>query len=257
MSFADPFRLDGRVALLTGAARGIGLAIGRAFARAGAVVVLQDIEPDIASAEVSRIVESGGRAFALGGDITSQADVASLIPRTIEMAGALHILVNNAAIQDRRDFFEWTPEQTARILNANLLSMLTLCQRAVPEMKRGGYGRIINLGSIQGRRGVAEMLPYSMSKAATHNLTTGLAGRVARDGITVNTISPGWFNTHRNREDFVDLEKARENSKRWVPLGRFGEPEDCAGAALLLASPAGSYITGQNFYIDGGAAMGA
>lgn len=257
MSFAEPFRLDGRVALLTGAGRGIGLAIGRAFARAGATVVLQDIEPDIAQAEASRIVEAGGKAFSLGGDISSQADVESLVPRTLELAGALHILVNNAAIQDNRDFFAWTPEQAARILNANLLSILTLCQKAIPEMKRAGYGRIINLGSVQGRRGVAEMLPYSMSKAATHNLTTGLAGRAARDGITVNTISPGWFNTHRNRHDFVDLEKARENSKRWIPLGRFGEPEDCAGAALLLASPAGSYITGQNLYVDGGAAMGA
>jgi NAD(P)-dependent dehydrogenase (short-subunit alcohol dehydrogenase family) len=257
MSFPEAFRLDGRVALLTGSGRGIGLAIGRLFARAGATVVLQDIENEVASAEASRIVDAGGRALAVGGDITSMTDVQSLVPKALELAGSLHILVNNAAIQDRRDFFEWTPEQTSRILNANLLSMLTLCQKAVPEMKRSGYGRIINLGSVQGRRGVAEMIPYSMSKAATHNFTTGLAGRVARDGITVNTISPGWFNTHRNRDDFVDLDKARENSKRWVPLGRFGEPEDCAGIALLLASPAGSYITGQNFYVDGGAAMGA
>ena len=257
MAFADEFRLDGRVALLTGAGRGIGLAIGRAFARAGAVVVLQDIEIDVASAEVSRIVDAGGRAFALGGDIALQADVESLVPRTVELAGGLSILVNNAAIQDRRDFFDWTHDQAARILNANLLSKMTLCQRAVPEMKRSGYGRIINLGSVQGRRGVAEMLPYSMSKAATHNLTTALAGRFARDGITINTISPGWFNTHRNRDDFIDLDKARENSKRWIPLGRFGEPDDCAGVALMLASPAASYVTGQNLYVDGGAAMGA
>jgi NAD(P)-dependent dehydrogenase (short-subunit alcohol dehydrogenase family) len=248
MSMPPDFRLDGKVALVTGAGRGIGLGIAEALAGVGCAVAIQDIELDVAR---NAAAEIGGRAVALGGDMGDLAVVEGLVPETVKRFGGLQILVNNAAVQSERPWPEMSPAEVERIWRVNGVAVLRLCQLAVPEMRRGSYGRIINVGSIQQRKGTPTMLPYSMSKAALENLTTGLARDLAGEGITVNLIAPGYFDTYRNREE-MDTPEKRSRAGRFVPMGRVGTPEDCAGVAVLLASPAGSYITGQSIFVDGG-----
>lgn len=250
-SLMNQFRLEGRVALVTGSGRGIGLAIGRAFAEAGAKVALQDIDQDVALAEAKRLVDAGHTAIALGGDATRLEDADAWFRDTTAQLGPIDILVNNAAIQSSRHLEEWTGEQVEMILRANVTAPWRLCQLVVPHMRQQQWGRILNIGSIQGIRGYLGMGPYSASKAALHNLTNTFARAMGKDGITVNCIAPGFFNTHRNK---AHIEKQFGESKRadFLPLKRIGEPEDCAGAALLLCSDAGGYITGVVLHVDGG-----
>ena len=245
------FSLEGKVALVTGAGRGIGLAMAEAFAGAGCAVAIQDIEREVAEDSVSRLRGAGARAVALGGDVTEHAFAEAAVTQTVEALGGLHILVNNAAIQSYQPWEQLPPEVIERQYRANVVTPLLLCQRAAPIFRAQRWGRIINIGSIQQLHGTPGMLAYSMSKAALWNMTTGLAQALGKDGITVNVIAPGYFDTHRNREQFK-TDADRERAGKHMPLGRIGYPEDCAGAALLLASDAGAYITGQSLHVDGG-----
>ncbi len=246
--------LIGRVALITGAARGIGLAMAQAFAAAGCAVAIQDIDFAAADLEVSRLKEKGQRALALGGDISDTSIVDSLIDQTVRSLGGLHIVVNNASIQFKKRWTELTVEDVDKILHANVVVPMLLSQRAAAIFKAQRWGRIINIGSIQQMEGNPVMLPYSMSKAALVNQTTALAKDLGHDGITVNLIAPGYFDTLRNVPNFKDEEdKARVTAG--YPVPRLGRPEDCAGMALVLASDAGAYITGQSIHIDGGIAL--
>jgi 2-deoxy-D-gluconate 3-dehydrogenase len=243
--------LQGRIALITGAGRGIGLGIAQALASAGAAVAIQDIDLDVAKAEVDKLSANGIRAIALGGDIRDTQKATNWIDRTIEQLGGLHILVNNAAIQSQQPWLEVKLELMEEQFRANLFTPIVLCQRAVPIFRQQKFGRIINVSSIQQRHGNVGMLPYSLSKAALGTLTTALVRDTVKDGITINTIAPGFFRTLRNKSSFETEEKAKR-ADNWVPVGRAGEPEDCAGIALLLCSEAGSYITGQTIFVDGG-----
>jgi len=246
------FNLAGRVALLTGAGRGIGLGMAQALAAHGAAVAIQDIEPAVARAEADRVNAAGGRAIALGGDMGDLAVVEGLVPQVVEQLGGLHVLVNNAAIQRNEHWLDVAPADAERQWRVNLTAVLVLCQRAAPIFKAQRWGRIINLSSIQARRPNPTMLPYSMSKAGIEHITTALARDLAADNVTVNAIAPGWVDTWRNRGD---LDWARDNPdafKKAVPLGRIGQPTDFGGVAVLLCSAAGDYITGQTIGIDGG-----
>ena len=243
--------MQGRVALITGAGRGIGQGIARGLASQGCAVAIQDIELDVAQAAVAEIVENGGRAIALGGDIGDPALPETLVEATLRELGGLHVLINNAAIQKEESWLALTPHEMERQWRADVIAPVRLCQLAVPIFRAQKWGRIVNLGSIQGKGGNPGMMPYAMSKAALENMTRGLARDLGPDSITVNMISPGYFNTWRNRDQFQTPEDFEKRSQ-WMPLRRIGEPEDCAGLALLLCSAAGSYITGQNIYVDGG-----
>lgn len=242
--------LQGRVALLTGAGRGIGLAIARALASAGCAVALQDLDLDVAESEAQRIREEGGQALALGGDLGDETVARSLVPGTVSALGGLHILVNNAAVQSTTPWQDLKPKEIEEQWRVNLIAPILLCQQAVPLMKAAGYGRILNIGSVQ-QRGFIGMLAYSMSKSALNNFTHALARSLAQDRITVNLLGPGYYNTWRNRDD-VARGEATEKAKRLVPMQRAGEPEDIAGMALLLCSPAGGFVTGQTIFVNGG-----
>jgi NAD(P)-dependent dehydrogenase (short-subunit alcohol dehydrogenase family) len=245
------FDLSHRVALITGSGRGIGLAIAQSFVDAGAAVAIQDIDLDVAKSEAQKIAQIGGRAIALGGDITKLHDVTAMIPQTVKELGTLDILVNNASIQFQAPWLELKAEQIEEVLRADLTAPLLLCQHAARIFAPKKWGRIINIGSVQQRGGWAGMLPYSLAKAALEKLTIALSRELAPQRITVNQIAPGIMNTLRNR-DYLASEQNRQRAAANVPLGRVGEPADCAGVALLLASEAGSYITGQSIYVDGG-----
>ncbi|HLL91048.1 MAG TPA: SDR family NAD(P)-dependent oxidoreductase [Tepidisphaeraceae bacterium] len=245
------FNLSGKVALLTGAGRGIGLGIAKALAAHGAAVAIQDVDVDVAAAEAEAILTAGGRAVAIGGDVTDLGLAGRVVKETVQQLGGLHVLVNNAAIQKPVHWLDQPPEEMATYLTTNVVGPIAFCQHAVPVLRQQRWGRIVNIGSIQGAGGNAAMLPYSLSKAALVTLTKALARDLAKDNVTVNLISPGWINTYRNRDDFP-TEQVKEDKGRHVPLGRVGEPADFGGVAVLLCSDAGAYITGQVIGVDGG-----
>jgi NAD(P)-dependent dehydrogenase (short-subunit alcohol dehydrogenase family) len=169
--------------------------------------------------------------------------------------GGLHILVNNASIQSKQKWLDVDLETMQREINADLISPMLFCQSAARIFKPQKFGRIINIGSIQQRTGNAHMFAYSICKGAMQTLTRALARDLARDAITVNLLAPGWMRTLRTKGDFKDEQDVVDKG-RYVPLGRIGEASDCAGAALLLCSPAGDYITGQSIFVDGGMSVG-
>jgi NAD(P)-dependent dehydrogenase (short-subunit alcohol dehydrogenase family) len=248
---APNFRVDGKVALITGAGRGIGLGMAQGLASAGATVVIQDIELEVATAAAQAIVAEGGKALALGGDLTDLTLPERLVKQTVEQAGGIDILINNGAIQSSKHWLEMPLEEMKLQFDTDLVSPILFCRAAVPYMKAKKWGRIINLGSIQQRSANPHMLPYSLCKGSMEKLTKALGRDLARDKITVNCIAPGWINTYRNRHDFKDAQDVVEKGKH-VPLGRVGEPYDFAGIVVLLCSSAGEYITGQNIFVDGG-----
>jgi len=248
---APDFNLSGRVALVTGAARGIGLAIAQALVSAESAVAIQDIDLDEATRAAEAITRADGRAIGLGGDVTDTSLAARLVDETTRQLGGLHILINNAAIQSRQRWTQLSLEELERTFRANIATPVLLCQRAEPILRGQKWGRIVNVGSIQQILGNENMLAYAMSKAALENMTRGLARDFARDGVTVNLLSPGYFNTIRNVEALGEPEK-RAAAGRRIAAGRVGEPQDAAGLALVLCSPAGEYITGQTIFVDGG-----
>ncbi len=246
------FNMRGTVTLLTGAGRGIGLAMAKAIASAGGAVAIQDIDLAIAQREVDAINQTGGKAIASGGDIADLTLPARLVADVMERLGGLHVLVNNASIQEMKHWMQVTPAEMEAQHRANVISPLLFIQQAVPIFRKQKFGRIVNIGSIQQRGANPDMLPYSLSKGALEKLTKGLARELARDNITMNLIAPGWINTYRNSGFFKSQDVVIEAGKKAVPLGRIGEPEDFAGIALLLCSQAGRYITGQSIFVDGG-----
>lgn len=246
------FDMSGKVALLTGAGRGIGLAMAKALSSAGCAIALQDIDLDVARAEAAAINSSGGRAVAFGGDICDLTLPARLIGEVVKEFGRLDVLVNNASIQMPKP---WTQETTAGIeeqFAADLISPILFIQQAYAIFKQQKSGRIINMGSVQQRGATGDMFPYSISKGGLEKITAGLCREMASNGVTINQIAPGWCNTHRNRDYLTTPEVVAQLGKKHVPIGRLGEPDDFRGIILLLCSNAGSYITGQQIFIDGG-----
>jgi NAD(P)-dependent dehydrogenase (short-subunit alcohol dehydrogenase family) len=257
-SAATMFDLTGQVALLTGAGRGIGLAMAQTLAAAGCSIALQDVDLAIAQQEAEAINKAGGRgaggakAIAFGGDIRDLSLPARLVSDVIHQFGRLDILVNNASIQSHTTWTESTAEQMREHLEADLISPVLLIQQVWPIFKQQRSGRIINIGSIQQRAVNPKMFSYSLSKGGLEKITRGLCRELAAHNVTINQIAPGWINTYRNRHQLTSPETMEQLGKKSVPLGRLGEPSDFRGIILLLCSPAGSYITGQTIFVDGG-----
>jgi glucose 1-dehydrogenase len=251
-SAVPDFSLRGRVALITGAGRGIGLGMAKALAAHGCAVAIQDIEREVAEVEAVGIERAGGRAVGIGGDVTDLSVTGRLVEETVGRLGGLHVLINNAAIQKAGDFLDESAQEIERQVRADFVTPLMLCQRVTPIFRRQRWGQIINLGSIQQKTGNAGMLTYSMCKAAIENMTRALAKELAKDNATVNCVAPGWVDTWRNRGDFKDEADKMEKGRKYIPLGRIGEPKDYGGVAVLLCSEAGGYMTGQTIFVDGG-----
>jgi NAD(P)-dependent dehydrogenase (short-subunit alcohol dehydrogenase family) len=251
----DLFDLTGKKALVTGSSRGIGKAIALAFAAQGADVGIHGVGHAAGAADLVREIERLGRkSFCIPADLIAE-DCAETIWKSVEEEfGGVDILVLNASIQYRKSWREITASDFNDQMNVNVRSSMLLIQKAVPFMERSGWGRILTIGSTQEIKPHPDMLVYSASKAAQALMARSLAMQLADKGITVNNLAPGAIHTDRNVEALSDA-AYRQKIIASIPVGFVGETKDCVGAALLLCSDAGRYITGENLIVDGGKAF--
>jgi dehydrogenase/reductase SDR family member 4 len=251
-SHSAQFSLAGKTALITGASRGIGLAIARSYARAGAHVILNARKADALTAVVDELSAEGLSARALPMNAGKSEESPKLIELAVAMFGGLDILVNNAAANPIYGPVELaTPEVFAKIMNVNLQAPFELSKAARPYMQQRGGGSIINMSSIGGRSPEHGLGIYSVSKAALLSLTQVLAKEWGADNITVNAICPGLIKTDFSSALWSD-NKTMQHMLRQQPIQRIGEGEDIAAIALYLASDAARFTTGATFTVDGG-----
>ncbi len=247
--------LDNKVAIVTGGARGIGLAVARRFAADGARVVIADVDEDAGSRAVQEVGALGAVRF-IRCDVGDRADVENLVAATVQAWGAVDVLVNNAGIVHAADFLEVSEADFDRVLRVNLKGAFLVAQqvarRMVGQVKSGAKpGAIVNMSSVNAVFAIANQVPYSVSKGGVNQLTKVMALALAPYGIRVNAIGPGSIMT-----DMLASVNASPEAKRRLlsrtPLGRIGEPAEIASIAAFLASDEASYITGQTIYADGG-----
>jgi NAD(P)-dependent dehydrogenase (short-subunit alcohol dehydrogenase family) len=248
----DRFRLDGRRALVTGGARGLGRVISQALAEAGADVAISGRSRDACESAASEIAAATGRrARGFAADVIEAEQVTRLVSEVEAELGPIDILVNNAGVNKRGAIEELTEADWDMVIDTNLKGPW-LCARAVgPKMRDRGWGRIINLASVLGVIALPGRSPYAASKSGVINLTRVLALEWAGTGVTANAICPGAFGTEMNRSLLDDPVKYQEFVRR-IPMKRWGEVDEIAGAAVFLASDAASYVTGSTLTVDGG-----
>lgn len=250
------FDLTGKVALVTGASRGIGEAIAMTFANAGAKVVVSSRKQAALDGVASKIQQAGGAALAVAAHTGEASAIQTLVARAVEHFGGIDIAVNNAATNPHFGPILTADEgQWDKILDVNVMGYFRVAQAVVPEMQKRGGGKIINISSIAGLKPLPEMGIYSVSKAAVLMLTQVLAQELGPHNIQVNAIAPGMIKTHFSRV-LWQTESIASGLKAITPLGRFGEVEDLTAAALYLASPASDFMTGAVMLIDGGMNVG-
>jgi NAD(P)-dependent dehydrogenase (short-subunit alcohol dehydrogenase family) len=250
----DRFSLAGRVALVTGAGRGIGRAIAVALGAAGAAVACSARSRDQVDSAAAEITSAGGRARALRLDVTRPEQIAAGVEEAAAALGPVDVLVNNAGITLDKKTVEVTDEDWDAVLATNLTAMFRCARAVAPGMIRLERGKIINIGSMYGIIGVPRYAAYCASKAAVDGLTRSLAVEWARHGIQVNCLAPGYMNTDIPRAALAD-ERTRALFLSKIPARRIGEPEEVGALAVYLASPASDFMTGQTVYLDGGQTM--
>jgi glucose 1-dehydrogenase len=245
-------RLKDQVAIVTGAGRGIGVAIAKGLAREGAAVVVNYSRSATEAAEVVRDIHgAGGIALAVQADVKELADHDRLVSAALGSFGRLDILVNNAGIEFRQPFLTTTADQWDLTLGVNLKGVYFLCQKAAEVMIRTGGGKIINVSSVHDTVPLSNRSAYAVSKGGLAMLTKSLALELAEHKINVNAISPGAILTEMNRAH-LSIPEVRTRLLARIPWNRLGEVDDCVGAAVFLASPESDYVTGATLYVDGG-----
>jgi len=245
--------LTGKVALVTGAGRGIGKAIAAALARANACIVVNDVHLDTAEETANEIKALGGKALPVKADVSLREEVNDMVKNALMTFGKIDILVNNAGVITRKPAEEFLEAEWDKIINVNLKGVF-LCSQIVTRhmIERGGGGKIINIASIMGGVALPPRSAYCASKGGVIALTRDLAAEWAKYNINVNAISPGWMAGTEITKLYFSQEDVRRFLLERIPLNRFGTAEDIANLVVFLSSEYSNYITGQNIYVDGG-----
>ncbi|NLR70637.1 SDR family oxidoreductase [Novosphingobium sp. ERN07] len=254
-SFAQALDFTGKTVLVTGGGVGIGRAIAEAFASAGAQVVIAEIDP--ARADQAEAAMPGARVIRC--DVRQRGVGAMLAERIAAETGKLDVLVNNVGhFVHARPFAMLEDDEADEIVDTNLGQLLRITRAMIPLLRKGGAGAsIINVTSIEAHRGIPYCSVYAAAKWAVTGFTKSLALELGPEGIRVNTIAPETTDTPQVALDYMIPPENRAHEERWIPLGRFGQPSDCAGAALYLASPLAAWVTGTSINVDGGALAAA
>jgi NAD(P)-dependent dehydrogenase (short-subunit alcohol dehydrogenase family) len=244
-------KLEGRVALITGASRGLGKAMALALASEGASIALVARDREHLQRTAEEVWRTGGGAQVFQADVTSEKEVLQLEKDVAQAFGRIHILINNAGINVRKQLTEFTLDEWRSVLDTSLTATFLMCRAFVPHMQGNGYGRVINLASIMAHVSIPGRTAYSASKSAILGLTRALALELAPDGITVNAISPGPFATEMNTA-LIENPQLNAQFLAKIPVGRWGRVEEVGQLAVYLCSPEAGFITGTDVLIDGG-----
>ena len=250
------FDLTGRVALVTGASRGLGRTFARVLAEAGADVAVTSRSPASLQPVREEVESLGRRAVALELDVRSESSIRNMTAAAIEAFGPIDVLVNNAGCNIRKPAADVTWDDWNTVLDTNLRGAFFVAQAVATYMIPRARGRIVNIGSVTSVFGYAGLAPYGASRGGIRQLTMSLADDWGPHGITVNCLAPGWFKTDQNAMLYDDAEWVANLVDR-IPLKRPGVPSDLAGALIFLASDASAYVTGQTILVDGGISTGA
>lgn len=246
-------QLAGKVAFITAAGGGIAGATARRFAAEGAAVYCVDIDDDTVGRTAAAITDDGGRAMARHCDVTDEAEVVDALRACVAELGRLDIVLNAAAASEPQATVETMPLAVwNEVIDVNLTGMFVVCKYAIPHLREAGGGAIINIASTFGHIAWPERPAYMASKGAVRQLTRSIALDFAADGIRANSISPGAIETNRLLQRTPTMEQVRARMVPLHPIGRLGQPDDIANAALFLASAQSSFVTGSDFLIDGG-----
>lgn len=246
------FDLSGRVAVVTGGNGGIGLGMAKGMALAGATVVVAGRDAGKNDAAVAELRAIGAKASAIAVDVLQEESCRALVSGAVKAHGRLDILVNNAGINIRKQPQEYTLAEWHQVLDSNLTSAFLCSHAAYPEMKKGGGGKMINIGSMMSIFGASFTTAYAASKGGIVQMTKAMATAWARDNIQVNSILPGWVDTALTQRARRDVPALHDSVLNRTPAGRWGTPEDFAGIAVFLAAPASDYVTGAAITVDGG-----
>lgn len=242
-----------KVAVVTGAAAGIGAACAKRLAKEGVAVAVLDLDAERCADTVKAIKDAGGTAIAIGADVSNRASVQAALAEVREKLGAISILVNNAGVTDFTPFEELTDDRWDFIYAVNVRGLFIMTQECLPDMKSAGWGRIVNISSSSAQTGAINMIPYSSSKGAVVTMTRSMAQEFGPWNITVNNIPPGsvmgTIMSEANRERF---QIPTEVLLQTIPVRRMGEPDDIANACAWLCDERSGYVTGQTIGVNGG-----